>query len=100
MKTFKILSICGSGTVTSSMVAQKVKEEMEERGIKVTTNTGKPTEALSYAKSGSYDLITHTSPLPSGDYGIPTISSISCLTGMGEDEFFDEVEEKLKDIEK
>lgn len=94
MRTFKVLSICGSGTVTSSMVASKVKDEMEERGINITTNTGKPTEALSQA--GQFDLIVHTSPLPSGDYGIPTISSISCLTGMGEEEFFDEVEKALR----
>ncbi|KHD84488.1 PTS sugar transporter subunit IIB [Bacillus ginsengihumi] len=100
MKTFKILSVCGSGTVTSSMVAQKLKEEMEVRGIRVTTNEGKPTEALSFAQSGAYDLITHTSPLPKADYGIPTISSISCLTGIGEEEFFDEVEAVLRSLAK
>ncbi|MFD1449068.1 PTS sugar transporter subunit IIB [Oceanobacillus profundus] len=98
MKTFKVLSICGSGTVTSSMVASKIQDEMEERGIKITTNTGKPTEALGYAQSGQYALIAHTSPLPAGDYGIPTISSISCLTGMGEEEFFDEIEETLRSL--
>lgn len=98
MRTFKVLSICGSGTVTSTMVAEKVKEEMESRGIKITTNTGKPTEALSLAQSGDYDLVVHTSPLPGGDYGIPKISSISCLTGIGEEEFFDEVEKTLKSL--
>lgn len=100
MKRLKVLSICGSGTVTSSMVAQKVEEEMKERGIKINTNTGKPTEAISYAQSGEYDLIVHTSPLPSADYNVPTISSSSCLTGMGEEEFFDEVEEKLNSVDK
>jgi galactitol PTS system EIIB component len=100
MKTFKILSVCGSGTVTSSMVAQKLREEMEARGLRVATNEGKPTEALSFAQSGTYDLITHTSPLPKADYGIPTISSVSCLTGMGEEEFFDKVEETLKSLAK
>lgn len=100
MSTFKVLSICGSGTVTSTMVAVKVKEEMADRGLSITTNTGRPTEALSFAQSGSFDLIVHTSPLPAGDYGIPKISSISCLTGMGEEEFFDEVEEKLLETKK
>ena len=98
--SFKVLSICGSGTVTSTMVAGKVKEEMEERGFTISTNTGKPTEALSLAQSNDYDLIVHTSPLPGGEYGIPTISSVSCLTGMGEEEFFDEVEEALKSLAK
>ncbi|WP_428909922.1 PTS fructose transporter subunit IIB [Niallia sp. Krafla_26] len=98
MKSFKVLSICGSGTVTSTMVAGKVKEEMADRGITITTNTGKPTEALSLIQGGGYDLVVHTSPLPAGDYGIPKISSISCLTGIGEEEFFDEVEETLKSL--
>ena len=100
MSTYKVLSICGSGTVTSTMVAAKVKEEMADRGLTVTTNTGRPTEALGYAQSGAFDLIVHTSPLPAGDYGIPKISSISCLTGMGEDEFLDEVEAALKESKK
>ena len=98
MKQFKVLSICGSVTVTSTMVAEKVKEEMALRGISLTTNTGKPTEALSLAQTGQYDVVVHTSPLPEGDYGIPRISSISCLTGIGEEEFFDEVEETLKSL--
>lgn len=98
MRPFKVLSICGSGTVTSTMVAEKVEEEMADRGIKVRTNTGKPTEALGLVQGGGYDLVVHTSPLPSGDYGIPKISSVSCLTGVGEEEFFDEVEETLKSL--
>lgn len=98
-KMFNVLSICGSGTVTSTMVAEKVREEMEKRGLSVKTNTGKPMEALSLVQSGQFDLVVHTSPLPEGDYGIPTISSISCLTGIGEEEFFDQVEETLKSLD-
>jgi len=100
MRRFNILSVCGSGTVTSSMVAEKVKEAMEERGIHVKTTEAKPTEALNYARSGNYDLITHTSPLPKGDYGIPVINAVGCLTGMGEDEFFDDVENALLSLNK
>ena len=87
MKVFKVLSICGSGTVTSSMVAGKIEDEMEARGLQVKTKTGKPTEALSLTKSEKFDLIVHTSPLPKADYGIPTLQSTSLLTGIGEEEF-------------
>ncbi|UQZ76207.1 PTS fructose transporter subunit IIB [Niallia circulans] len=100
MKSYNILSVCGSGTVTSSMVAEKLKEEMETRGFHVRTTEAKPTEALNYAQSGNYNLITHTSPLPVADYGIPTISASSCLTGIGEDEFYEEVEKVLKALNK
>ena len=86
MKQVNILSVCGSGTVTSSMVAGKLKEKLKENNIIATT-----TEALNLAKSGRFDLIVHTSPLPDGDYGLPTINAFACLTGIGEADFFDEV---------
>ncbi len=87
MKQVNILSVCGSGTVTSSMVAGKLKEN----NIIATTTEARPTEALNLAKSGRFDLIVHTSPLPDGDYGLPTINAFACLTGIGEADFFDEV---------
>ncbi|WP_196598710.1 PTS sugar transporter subunit IIB [Pectinatus frisingensis] len=97
MKKVSILSVCGSGTVTSSMVAGKLKEKLREKGYDVFTTESRPTEALNLAKSGRFDLITYTSPLAPGDYGIPTLNAFACLTGIGEEEFLDNV---LKTIEK
>ncbi|WP_110954667.1 PTS sugar transporter subunit IIB [Anaerosinus massiliensis] len=95
-----VLSVCGSGTVTSSMVAGKLKETLEKQGIKVSTTEARPTEALNLAQSGRFDFITYTSPLQSGDYGIPTINAFACLTGMGEDEFFEEVLKVVRELKK
>ena len=50
MAAVNILSVCGSGTVTSSMVAAKLKEKLGERGYSVTTTEARPTEALNLAK--------------------------------------------------
>ena len=36
MKSVNILSICGSGTVTSSMVAAKLKDRLSEHGYQVS----------------------------------------------------------------
>jgi PTS system galactitol-specific IIB component len=91
MKQVNILSVCGSGTVTSSMVAGKLKEKLKENNIIATTTEARPTEALNLVKSGRFDLIVHTSPLPDGDYGLPTINAFACLIGIGEADFFDEV---------
>lgn len=91
MKQVRILSVCGSGTVTSSMVAAKLQEMLNEKGYRVTTTEARPTEALNLAQSGRFDLITFTSPLQFGDYGIPAINAFACLTGIGEEEFFEEV---------
>lgn len=98
MTVVNILSVCGSGTVTSSMVAAKLKEKLKDRGYSVSTTEARPTEALNLAQSGRFDVIAHTSPLPSGNYGIPTINAFACLTGMGEDQFFDQVVDALKSV--
>lgn len=100
MKAVNILSVCGSGTVTSSMVAAKLKEKLGDRGYSVSTREARPTEALNLAQSGRFDIITHTSPLPDGDYGIPAVNAFACITGIGEDQFFDQVEEALKSVGK
>ena len=62
MAAVNILSVCGSGTVTSSMVAAKLKEKLGERGYSVSTTEARPTEALNLATSGRFDILTHTSP--------------------------------------
>lgn len=100
MSLVNILSVCGSGTVTSSMVAAKLKEKLGDRGYSVTTTESRPTEALNLAQSGRFDVLTHTSPLPDGDYGIPTINAFACITGIGEDQFIDEVVSALQSVGK
>ena len=100
MASVNILSVCGSGTVTSSMVAGKLKEKLKEKGYALSTTEARPTEALNLAQSGRFDILTHTSPLPKGDYGIPTINAFACITGMGEDKFFEDVIKALKSVGK
>ena len=100
MKAVNILSVCGSGTVTSSMVAAKLKEKLGDRGYSVSTTEARPTEALNLAQSGRFDIITHTSPLLDGVYGMPGVIAFACITGIGEDQFFDQVEEALKSVGK
>lgn len=100
MSVVNILSVCGSGTVTSSMVAAKLKEKLGDRGYSVSTTEARPTEALNLAQSGRFDIITNTSPLPDGDYGIPAVNAFACITGIGEEEFFDQVVEALKSVGK
>lgn len=71
MKSVNILSICGSGTVTSSMVAAKLKDRLSEHGYQVSATEAKPTEALNLAQSKRFDIIAHTSPLPREITGFP-----------------------------
>ena len=50
--------------------------------MSVSTTEARPTEALNLATSGRFDILTHTSPLPDGDYTIPTVNAFACITGM------------------
>lgn len=100
MSRVNILSVCGSGTVTSTMVAEKLKERLLDDGYQVHATEARPTEALNMAQSGSFDVLVHTSPLPSGDYGIPVINAFACMTGIGEDKFFADVVAALQGVGK
>ena len=90
MKKLNVISVCGSGTVTSTMVANKVKDFLEENGYKTQTVEVNPGGVEGQLASGNWDIIVHTSPLK-GKYDIPTINSVGLLTGMGEEEFFEEL---------
>ncbi|GCF92443.1 PTS fructose transporter subunit IIB [Enterococcus florum] len=100
MKQYNVLSVCGSGTVTSSMVAEKLREALEEKGYRITTTEARPTEALQLAQGGSFDFITYTSPLPEGDYGVPVVNAIGFLTGFGDEEFLEEIDGVLAELDK
>ncbi|CAD7482659.1 PTS sugar transporter subunit IIB [Lacticaseibacillus paracasei] len=97
MKALNIISVCGSGTVTSSMIAGKVKDLLEDNGYTAKTIEANPGEVDSLIDSGSYDLIVHTSPLIR-KYDIPTIDAVGFLTGLGEDEFVEQLLATVKQI--
>lgn len=100
MKQLNILSVCGSGTVTSSTVAAKLKSRLADEGYAVQTTECRPTEALNLAQSGRFDLIAHTSPLQKGDYGIPAVNAFAIITGIGEDKFYQDILSAIHSIGK
>lgn len=98
-KVINVLSVCGSGTVTSTMVANSVKDHLKDE-LKLTANTTttRPTEAWNLVSGGNFDVIVHTSPLPKENWGIPVINATGLLTGFGEDEFYEELDDNIKKI--
>ncbi len=98
MRKIKVLVVCGSGTVTSSMVSNKLKDKLEEKGYKIETTQTNPGGVQGALSMGNYDFIAYTSPV-SGEPGIPTINANGFLTGFGEDEFLEEVMEVINNIE-
>lgn len=97
MRQINILTVCGSGTVSSIMVAQKLKEALAQDGIKISTTEVKPTQVVSHVEQGIYDLVAFTTPIQ-GNIPIPAINAVGFLTGFEEEEFLEQVREVIADI--
>mgnify|MGYP000054981362 FL=1 len=90
MKKINVLCVCGSGTVTSSMIASKLKDMLAENGFEaemIETNPGGVDSAMA---SHDFDFMACSSPV-NGDYGIPKLNATSFLIGLGAEEFMEEV---------
>lgn len=92
-----ILGVCGSGVVSSSMIAQKVKELLEPEGISAEVIGLLPQSVEEYVNRGGIDFVVSTSPIP-GKISVPVIKGVALLTGFGEDECKDEILRVAKEI--
>jgi galactitol PTS system EIIB component len=99
MKKLNVLTVCGSGTVSSTMVSEKLREALGEKGYKVNTVEIKPQQVLDAIEDGEYDFIAYTTPVPSQDK-VPAINAVGFLTGFGEEEFLEEVDRVLAELHK
>ena len=89
-----ILTVCGTGGVTSSVAATKVKELLMENNIEAEIHSCKVIEVESYIESLHPDLIVSTTPLSIKE--VPVVIAMSFLTGIGIDETKKEILNKLK----
>lgn len=84
----KILVACGTAIATSTVVARKIEEELEKRGIEVSITQCKVSEVES--KIQGHDLVV-TTAMVSGNYAVPVIHTVSFLTGIGIDEDIEKI---------
>lgn len=78
----KILVACGTAIATSTVVAKKLQEALEKRGLAVKIDQCKASEVES--KVHGYDLVVATTEV--GDTkGKPLVRTVSFLTGIGVD---------------
>ena len=90
MRPVRILSVCGSGTVSSSMLTSKLTDVLEERGYEVESVETAPGGVELAVQSGSYDLIAYTSPVDDS-FGLPLINATGFLVGINEEQFIEEL---------
>ena len=77
-----ILLACGSGIATSTAVAAKIKDLLNDNGYSGKFNITTCSIADAVGKSASADLVIATTFKPGG-IDCPFISGIPFLTGMG-----------------
>jgi PTS system galactitol-specific IIB component len=89
----KILVACGTAIATSTVVAKKLGEVLQKRGIAVTIDQCKASEVPS--RAASYDLIVSTTEVD-GTAGKPLVRTLSFLTGIGIDADVEKIAGYLK----
>ena len=92
-KVYKIVVACGTAIATSTHVAIKIKELLEERGLKIHTIQCRVPEVPSLAPDA--DLVVATAQVPF-DIDIPVVDGIPFLTGIGIKEVIEKIEMLLK----
>lgn len=90
MRAVKILSVCGSGTVSSAMLSSKLADVLEEKGYDMEATEVAPGGVSLAVQSGGYDLIAYTSPVED-IYGIPVLNATGFLVGINDEEFIEEL---------
>ena len=92
----KIVVACGTAIATSTHVALKVQELLEERGFKVRTVQCRVAEVPSTVSGASAVVATAQVPF---DLDVPVIDGIPFLTGVGLEEVIDRIEAALNEVE-
>ena len=96
-KEINVLTVCGSGTVSSTILGSKVKEVLEKEGIYAEVVGVQPQMVKSYVDQGKVDLVVSSSPIPD-QIDVPVIKGIPLLTGIGEEECIEEIIKVAKEI--
>lgn len=83
-----ILVVCGSGIATSTAVVCELKDKLADRGIKVNV---KQCDVFSVRNNlQDVAVIAYTCALKE-DFGVPKVSAVALLTGIGSDAVVDKI---------
>lgn len=90
----KILVACGTGMATSTMIAERVKEFLEEEGVSVSISQCMLNEVSE--KANSFDLIITSMKIESS-FKTPCLVGTPFLIGIGEEPLKEKILAILKD---
>lgn len=96
---FKILSICGSGVATSTLVSERLKEGLEEQGITdLAIEEANVNEAAGMIQNNRPDAVVSTTPLDSVELdGVRDFSGLPILMNINTQVLYKEIAEYLRE---
>ena len=80
----RVLSVCGTGGVTSSVIASKVGELAKKNGIDIELTSSQVKGVNTVLSSGKFDLIVTSTRFTAPD-DTPVVNCMSYLTGINEE---------------
>lgn len=89
----RVLVACGNGIATSTVVAMKIRNYMESKGMPVDTTQTKLMEVP--GKVEGYDLLVTTGEFDGQTHDVPYVKGMPLLTGIGADAVLQEVYDVL-----
>ncbi|EDS72632.1 hypothetical protein NE604_05145 [Anaerofustis stercorihominis] len=94
---YNILSICGSGIATSTLVAERLKDGLEELGItELNIQEANVSEAGGLIQNNPPDIIIHTTSLESVDTkDIPSFDAVPILMNINTEPLYEQIAEVL-----
>ena len=91
----RILVACGNGIATSTVVATKVREYLENNGVQAETTQTKLMEVA--GKVQGYDLLVTTGQFEGQTGDVPVVKGMPILTGINVSATMEEILTILKD---
>nr|WP_232844652.1 PTS sugar transporter subunit IIB [Enterococcus innesii] len=88
--------MCGTGVATSTIVTNKVKEWLKEKGITDQVKLYQSKVADEMNKIDNYDIVVSTTVVPDSIKD-RVIMGLPLLTGIGTEEMYAEIEKKIKE---
>ncbi len=92
----RVLAVCGTGGVTSGVIAAKVREIAEREAVPVEIVNTRVFDMASQLESGGFDLIVTATRMPA-DMSVPVINCMAFLTGVGEPETVERIVTALRE---
>ena len=89
-----IFVACGSGVASSETAAYKLRNLLKERKLDADVVVVDFKRLRSICKQAN--ILVNIAPYDKTDYGIPMVSGVPFLTGMGLDQVMNEIETLIK----